>query len=390
MSHHIRLYNARGVEDNHPPLGLVGTLDNYTYGEEYTGRLDIVNPVGKCVARLVEGNLPVGYQIFVDNFNDQVVIKLPRMVLSETRTGLPNGNFEDGDGGWETKTGWAIETVPYEGNATNRAMVYRGGGSSKLRSDRFPIRGESLSRFSALWNQGPSNKKNVDLYTNLVVTDEAGTKVAYFQGNKIHDESNKSWHTSSGEGRPPLRDDLYAAIELEVFRRNSRAREVFVDNVEWNLTWQSSIPQDDYYLTVEVKDSLGRTASWTGYLSRTFSYAASPLYPVGVYDSFYTANVVEVAVREQAYADGDTVDTLVATNSVDLAIRASIIDLAVTEAFNSSNAMSLSIRSAITALEVGDSMTTSHSLNVYLASVLSDQTVRGGFSSSNTIEITIR
>lgn len=301
MSHHIRLYNAGGDFPSLPPLRLEGDFPLYTSSGDYRGTIDIIDAVGRCTVRVLESNLPQGYRVFVDNFNNKVVLTFGAPPAPETRSGLPNGDFEDGEEGWDLKNGWAVETVDRDGDASNQALVYRGPGSSKITSARFPIEGESYNQFEGLWNQGPSNKANVDLYTNLVVTDADGTFVTRFMGSKVHDMSNKSWHVSEGTGRPPKRDDLFGQVELEVFRRNSRSRPVYVDNVEWNITYVVPAPEGDYTLSLEVTDSAGRKAYWIGSITESAVIVTSKLYPLLIVESFYDGGFSSVGYRDDIF-----------------------------------------------------------------------------------------
>lgn len=266
MTIHHKLYPAKPYHRRYaqplPPLLLSGDFPDYTPGVDYEGRIGIVDPIGRCRVRLLAGNLPDGYQLFVDNIAKQVVLRWPASAQEETRTGFPNGDFEQGQASWTLPTGWAVETVPYGSNPNNKALVYRGAGSGKARSVFFPLSGLPLINFSGLWHQGPSNKDNVDLYTNLLFRNEQGVE-SRVPGSKVGGMSNKFWHTSSGSASPTA-GATQVAVELEVFRRNSRDREVMVDNVTWTLSYPVTVPQGEYPLSLEVTDSAGRIAVWSG------------------------------------------------------------------------------------------------------------------------------
>ena len=298
MSLHNKLYPARPYHRRYaqpvPPLGLSGSLSNYDAGVDYEGRLSITNSIGRCTVQLVSGDLPTGYQLFVDNFTKQVVLKFPATAQEETRSGMPNGDFEQGQGGWNLPTGWAVETVPYGSNPTNKALVYRGAGSGRARSDWFPLNGLPLINFSALWNQGPSNKDNVDLYTNILFKNSAGVE-SRVSGSKVGGLSNSTWHASSGSSSPTT-GATQVALEFEVFRRNSRDRETFVDNATWTLSYPVQLPQESYTITLRVRDSAGRTADWTGTIQQnlipTWKWVVSKLAYFAVRESPSSATIL--------------------------------------------------------------------------------------------------
>lgn len=257
-----------------PPLSLAGDFPDYQQGVDYEGRIDIVNSIGACTVELLSGELPTGYQLFVDQAAKQVVLRWPGFTEVEPVTEIPNGDFQQGQAGWQLPAGWAVESyekpditpTPAPGNlaAVCRAL---GRGDHVMDSERYPCAPGASVSASGLWDQGPSNKDNVNLFTGVAFFDENGNELAEFLGNRIHDETNKQRHVSSVTGAIAPFGTASAALRNIVHRRNSRNREVIVDDCQWNLTFMSEVAAGDYCLTLIVRDSASRQALWDGCIS---------------------------------------------------------------------------------------------------------------------------
>jgi len=358
------------VGSSPPPLQLVGSLPNYDVGQAYEGRLDILNNIGPCGVEIVweESFLPAGSAAVVDMDNLQVVVTWPAFTPpEEVKTTIVNGDFQTGTlEGWHDLRG-SYRVKKYEDDDTtvgpgprprppgNMAawMEGFGRGDHILESDRYPVQqGQSIMARS-LWDQGPSNKDNNNLFTGLGLY-RGGAFVDMVLGDRIHDRTNKTRHWSTVNHTITGGVDEIT-VRLIAHRRNGRNRPIIVDNVETSgLTY--SVGQDSpdafYYLTLRLWDSAGRVAYWSGVIvSTAMILLTTPPYPIVAVDSFAStggvsslgtlgANLDEIvssgrvvslslevtqADHEYDHAPDDT-DSLVSTGSViALELEATII-----------------------------------------------------------------
>lgn len=274
------------------PLAVAGELPDYTPGDAYEGRLDILGSVGRCRVELLEGDLPPGTEVFVDNFTRQVVVKWPPYSPARpTEEGIVNNDFSLGTlAGWRDMRGnsWQVglydSTTPgYKDNPPpgpapgNLAAWLRGHGRGNhdLLSDLYPtVPGLPMSA-SSLWYQGPSNKDNNNLFTGIQFYTPGRVPLGEpVLGDRIHDRTNKARHRSTVTTQAPAGAG-FASVLLRAYRRNSRNRELNVDDVVTSgFSYVSSVGwegETDFPLALRVTDSTGRTAVWEGVI-RAFLY----------------------------------------------------------------------------------------------------------------------
>lgn len=280
-----------------PQLAVVGSLPGYRQGEDYEGRLDIVNGIGRSKAELLDNNLPLGATVHVDNFNQQVVIRWPEYSApDEIKDGIINWNFEMGDlTGWRDLRGNSWDTyvydrntpgikddpyMPPDGNIAAR-MLGVGRGDHILESDFYPVVPGKPIMARSLWYQGPSNKDNNNLWTAFQFYTRGKVPLVNgeVRGDRIHDRTNKRRHWSTVNAVPPA-GAAWATVRLIAYRRNKRNRLINVDDVETSGFEYSVGVQngDDFYLTVKVTDSANRVAYWTGIIPFRSIFLTSQLY----------------------------------------------------------------------------------------------------------------
>ena len=275
-----------GVFSSVPPLRVVGSLPGYEQGTAYEGRLDIVDNIGKCTVELLDNNLPPGATAHVDNFNNEVVIRWPAYSLpDEEKAGILNWDFQlETLEGWNDLRGnsWSVKQYTGHGEPpTNYAawMEGVGRGDHILESILYPaIPSESVMARS-LWDQGPSNKDNNNLWTAVQFYTPGKVKLGEpVYGDRIHDRTNKQRHHSTVNTTTP-RGAGWKSVLLIAHRRNSRNRWITVDNVETaGFDYSTGVDNgDDFFLTVRVRDSANRVALWSGVIPyRSFFITSKP------------------------------------------------------------------------------------------------------------------
>lgn len=293
---HLLIYNRPLLDGlaGRPALLLVGQLPDYEPGVDYIGRLQIQNAIGDCTGWLVDGVLPPGHAVWIDNDTKELVLEWPGYILTPPPVpdpppvGLFNGDIEQGVKGWKLGPGWYVKDTAGAGVVGTKALACTDPGVSASESDAVRCDTGTSITASALWYQGPSNKKNVDLYTQLVWYDANMREISVSSGNKVHDQSNTSSHISSVTASAPA-GTWKVAVRLLMYRRRY-AREVVVDQVTWNHFMRSpeveTTPDqpethpEDFPIILAAKDSAGRIAYWSGLLSYQSVYVTSKLYGI--------------------------------------------------------------------------------------------------------------
>ena len=284
-----------GVFSPLPSLQVVGTLPGYEQGEAYEGRLDIINSVGKCTAELLSNNLPPGASVHVDNFTKEVVVTWPSYSPeTEEKETIVNGDFQLASlEGWTDLRGnsWSVKPYetdnpsPYPTPPGNHAawMEGVGRGDHTLESIRYPVTPGQPVMARSLWDQGPSNKDNNNLWTAFAFYTPGGVMLqpdpwSQWYGDRIHDRTNKNRHWSTVNTTVPQQAG-FATVRLIAHRRNSRNRQIIVDDVQTSgLSYRAGVANgDDFYLTIRVRDSANRFALWSGIIPwRSFFVTSRP------------------------------------------------------------------------------------------------------------------
>lgn len=278
MTTHHRLYTRPlGLWSIELPLlQVTGSLPSYVAGEVYEGRLPITGNVGDCTVEWLTGELPPGATVTVDNATAEVVVAWPAYV-PEFTTEFLNGDFEQGNVGWLATAGWRIDTYA-DWPAFGAIAIYDGAGPGIMESVAMPCSPGQTITARGLWGQGPSNKKNINLWTCLIWRDENRNVLndlstinadGFYReeepwvGNKVHDQANGQQHWSTVTDTAPP-GTASAAVRHAVHRRRYQ-RQVEVYKTEWNLPRQLGSPDmRDWCITLRVRDSAGRSADWSG------------------------------------------------------------------------------------------------------------------------------
>lgn len=347
---HLVLYN-RPKGDPWPRLMLVGMLDGYELNQAYSGRLQILNQRGDCTAALVKGSLPPGTVIWVDNPAKEVVVEFPGYSYipppppdpddpdpeppPPPERGLFNGDIEEGAKGWRLGSNWYVQSAPAQGVVGSKGLACTDPVASFAESDPVACDPGTSITAEALWFQGPSNKKNVDLYTQLVWRDAGMREIRVDTGNKVHDQTNTRSHWSRVTASAPP-GTAFASVRLLMYRRRY-AREVVVDSVNWTHFKTSPVvippkpikptepippppPEypEEFPITIGCWDAAGRYAEWVGVLGEKFIYFTSLLYPVEADDErlAITASITEFVHRNTTTTAPDTEERLLLSASI--------------------------------------------------------------------------
>lgn len=249
------------------PLYITGTLDSGKPGDAYEGRLQIHNQAGACVVLSVTGDdLPVGGTVSIDG--DEVVVAWP--AYAEAAAPITNPGFEDGMAGWQGGAGWSTTTDnPIAG--TRSAVFKDAPGSSILSSlSRYPVDAGDTIHASAAIRQGASSAGNAGAGVRMEFRDAAGALVGHKDGNMVMSASNNAVKPSTVTVTP---GDRPAGTELVNIAchglRKRQNREVWADTFAWDHAVAAAGINADatICITIQIRDSAGRTASWSGCVS---------------------------------------------------------------------------------------------------------------------------
>ena len=298
-----------GVFSPFPPLYISGVLPAYEPGAPYENRLQFHNNIGKCHVEIVweDSHLPPGSHAHVDNFTNEIVVTWPAYSPpEEEKPGILNWDFQlETLEGWNDLRGnsWGVEdsTVHNAAWATpgNFVAAMRGVGRGEhvLESIPYPVDPGQSVMARSLWDQGPSNKDNNNLWTALAFW-RNGTFIEERRGDRIHDRTNKSRHWSTiNTTAPTIATDV--TVRLIAGRRNGRNRVILVDTVETSglsYTVGTNV-DDDYFIRLKLTDSANRVAYFEQLLTIYSTFYVSNLYPLetqeelgvsGRFDTGYT------------------------------------------------------------------------------------------------------
>ena len=291
-----------GVFSSHPPLTILGYLPDYELGVAYEGRLQYINNIGKCHVEIVEANLPPGHSAYVDNFNNEIVLVWPPYSPpDEEKPGIINGDFQSQNlEGWVDLRGNSWSAKPYESGPNNPYppapgnyaawMEGVGRGDHVLESIKYSVTPGQTLMARSLWDQGPSNKDNNNLWTAFQFYNSSGGLLGgEVRGDRIHDRTNKSRHWSTVNTTVPG-GAADVTVRLIAQRRNGRNRHIIVDDVQTSgLSYSVGTDvEEDYYVRFKLTDSANRVAYWFGYLYFQSVWYQSAPYPVVFTDDLYT------------------------------------------------------------------------------------------------------
>ena len=266
------------------PLLVSGSLPKAVPVQDYEGRLQIKNAIGACSARQFGGDtLPVGHSIYVDNATNEVVIAWPAYTLSAAL--LQNPGFESGNvGGWEFDfiggdgTPAIDSAQRFEGQNSLRFTGARGLGSEggvecKVINNTigkvYPTQYVSGS-IRGMYNPGGHNFGcryqarliwlDADDGTGDVIGESLGP---VFKGRGL----NGQWIEAPVTAVTPAGA---AGVRLAGWLA-SKGPPTWMDSAEWDVPTSVGINYEvTFSLTIEVKDSAGRVAYWTGQIVVTY------------------------------------------------------------------------------------------------------------------------
>lgn len=267
------------------PIKLVGNLPDYELGVAYEGRLQILNSRGPHFVRQVGGDrLPAGTSIYVDEATKEVVVSWPALYKIEGSVNqydapLRNADFE-GTKGWEFGTGWFLTTDAFGGS---HSMAYRkqNGSSFSSHTSRYPVIPDRLVTAICDVNQGASARYNAGARVTLEWRDAKGDLMSRSLGNMVDDASKGRVYPSKVQATAP-QDAVTVNIGFEGMRIREN-KDVWVDNFKWDFVTIDVIlpvnPDESYDLELEVTDSVGRTAKWSGAILQSAVYVTGQLMP---------------------------------------------------------------------------------------------------------------
>lgn len=271
-----------------PPLFVTGRLVGARPLLAYEGRLQIHNGVGDCVARLIDGVLPPGWSVYVDQATKQVVVAWP--AYSSTVIPLANPGFESGaTDGWEvtqiggTGTPTASGARPYQGRFSGLWKGAAGTGHARgveaiwantVRPSVLPGQRISVSAQIALDDTSKSqNRGEVRLNWYNV----AGELIGSPAGNLIRG-NNSSYRLSSLAAAAPAGA---ASVSAAVWTTANWDGGTRFDAVQWDYPSILGTTEDKVWpLSIEVRDQAGRSVIWTGVISDQFIYFTTRPYGI--------------------------------------------------------------------------------------------------------------
>lgn len=243
-----------------------GELPSATMGSAYEGRLQIHNAVGNCWVELIDGTLPPGSSLVVDNATHEVVVAWPTYSASDIQ--VSNGDFEAGDAGWILGAGWTIEAKGAQPDVTSgtQAAAYRGNGISYLEGAAYYPLGPTTNLTANLQiQQGGSSAGNVRAAVSLrFYTADKTLITPKAIGTIVKDGSGGEWKLST-MSVPVPGDAVYVRPAIEGNRRREN-RPLYADDFTWNLSGVEvgTDHSESIYIRVRVHDAGGRAADWSG------------------------------------------------------------------------------------------------------------------------------
>ncbi|WP_312252713.1 hypothetical protein [Stenotrophomonas sp.] len=312
-----RIYDRPDLDQRRGELALyvIGSLIDAVPSAAYEGRLQIINSIGACTVRQIDGDrLPEGTRLFVDQATKEVVVAWPGYV--EGAAPIANPGFEEGNTGWERGAGWVIATEnPPVGSW---AAGYNNNNGQSVISNTARYRTFPGQRTTAKCKvrQGASAEGNAGASVLLEYRDTAGQVVLTVEGNRVMSASKNRVYDSNVIGDAPA-----GAETVNIASNGIRFREnkiLFVDAFEWDHTVAASgiNHEAEIALTLLVSDSRGRSAVWSGSIrvvefpdTRWGLLFGRNLWIAENSDSFPTA-------QQNIFGDGNTVTTQLQVNGV--------------------------------------------------------------------------
>ncbi|EKT4090802.1 hypothetical protein QEG23_000272 [Stenotrophomonas maltophilia] len=260
-----RIYDRPDLDQRKGLLALyvTGSLTDAVPSAAYEGRLQIINSVGACTVRQIDGDqLPEGTSLFVDQVTKEVVLAWPAYQAGAAP--IANPGFEEGPTGWEGAAGWVIATENPPVGSWAAGYNNNRGESIISNTARYKVFPGQVTKAKCKVRQGASSEGNAGAAVLLEYRDLAGQVVRSVEGNRVMSASKNRVYDSTVTGEAPAN-----AATINVAGNGIRYREnkiLFVDAFEWDHTVSASGINHEAVLalTLQVSDSLGRSTIWSG------------------------------------------------------------------------------------------------------------------------------
>lgn len=263
-----RIYDRPDL-DQQQPRPVLFVTGKFAFAEPfmaYEGRLQIVNGIGNCAVRQVDGDrLPEGTQISVDQATKQVVVTWPAYLPGQAP--IPNPGFESGDTGWTGGNGWKIATEnPPSGSWA--AGYNNNSGESRISSNaRYSVFPGQVTKAKCKVRQGASSEGNAGASVMLEYRNAAGEVIAAPEGNRVMSASKNRVYDSNVAAAAPD-----GAATINIAANGIRYREnkiLFVDDFEWDHTVAAAglSIEKTFQVSLLVSDSIGRSYVWVGVIT---------------------------------------------------------------------------------------------------------------------------
>lgn len=263
-----RIYDRPDL-DQQQPRPVLFVTGKFAFAEPfmaYEGRLQIVNGIGDCAVRQIDGDrLPEGTQISVDQATKQVVVTWPAYLPGEAP--IPNPGFESGDTGWTGGNGWKIATEnPPSGSWA--AGYYNNWGESRISSNaRYSVFPGQVTKAKCKVRQGASSEGNAGASVMLEYRNAAGEVISAPEGNRVMSASKNRVYDSNVAAAAP---DGAATINIAANGIRYRQNKIlFVDDFEWDHTVAAAglNIEKTFQVSLLVSDSIGRSYVWVGVIT---------------------------------------------------------------------------------------------------------------------------
>lgn len=276
-----RIYDRPDLDQRErmPPLFVTGNLPKAAPMLAYEGRLEIHNGIGGCTVRQIDGDrLPPGHRLYVDQAAKQVVLAWDAYQAGAAP--IVNPGFESGATGWDTGAGWVIATENPPTGSWAAGYNNQQGLSVISNTARYECYPGQRTNAKCKVRQGASAEGNAGASVLLEYRDPAGEVVLAVEGNRVMSASKNRVYDSNVAGTAPA-----GAATVNIAGNGIRFREnkiLFVDDFEWDHT-VAAIGLDHeavFRITLQVNDSAGRSAIWSGVIGDRSTYFTSRPYGI--------------------------------------------------------------------------------------------------------------
>jgi hypothetical protein len=260
-----RIYDRPDLDQQFPRPVLFVT-GKFAFAEPfvpYEGRLQIVNGVGTCLVRQIDGDrLPEGTQVFVDQSTKQVVVTWPAYMPGQAP--ISNPGFESGNTGWAGGNGWTIATENPPSGSWAAGYLNNQGESVISNNTRYSVYPGQTTRAKCKVRQGASSEGNAGASVMLEYRNAAGEVIKAAEGNRVMSASKNRVYDSNVTGIAPA-----GAETINIAGNGIRFREnkiLFVDDFEWDHTVAAAglSIERTFQVSLLVSDSTGRSYLWVG------------------------------------------------------------------------------------------------------------------------------